>query len=54
VLRLIAAGGTNKTIATRLSISERTVDRHVANILARLDVPSRAAATAIAIERKLL
>src|SRR5690606_14054443 len=54
VLRLVAAGRTNKAIAACLAISERTVDRHVGNILARLDAPSRAAATAIAIERKLL
>src|SRR5690606_24135470 len=54
VLRLIALGRTNKAIAACLSISERTVDRHVGNILARLDAPSRAAATAIAIERRLL
>lgn len=54
VLRLVAAGRTNKAIAACLSISERTVDRHVGNILVRLDASSRAAATAIAVERKLL
>jgi DNA-binding CsgD family transcriptional regulator len=54
VLRLVAAGKTNKTIATVLSLSERTIDRHVGNILAKLDVPSRAAATAYAYRYKLL
>lgn len=54
VLRLIAVGKTNKAIAARLSLSERTVDRHVGNILAKLDAPSRAAAIAVAFERKLL
>ena len=46
VLRLVAAGDTNKAIAAELVLSERTVDRHVSNILAKLRVPSRAAATA--------
>ncbi len=54
VLRLVAAGDTNKAIAARLVLSERTVDRHVSNILAKLRVSSRAAATASAYERGLL
>jgi DNA-binding NarL/FixJ family response regulator len=54
VLRLIAAGRTNKGIAGELSLSERTIDRHVSNILSKLGVPSRAAATAHAFARRLL
>jgi DNA-binding NarL/FixJ family response regulator len=53
VLRLIAAGETNKAIAARLVLSERTVDRHVSNIFAKLGVSSRAAATAQVYERGL-
>jgi len=53
VLRLIAVGKTNKTIAGQLSLSERTIDRHVSNILTKLNVPSRAAATAYAYDHKL-
>src|SRR6185295_14162824 len=48
VLRLVAAGETNKTIAGKLSLSEKTIDRHVSNILTKLDVSSRTAATAFA------
>ncbi|MPZ17310.1 MAG: helix-turn-helix transcriptional regulator [Luteitalea sp.] len=54
VLRLIAAGKTNKAIAAALCVSGRTIDRHVSNILNKLDVPSRAAATAYAYDHKLL
>ena len=54
VVRLIAAGKTNRGIAEELRLSERTVDRHVSNILTKLDVPSRAAATAWAYRHKLL
>jgi ATP/maltotriose-dependent transcriptional regulator MalT len=54
VLRLVAAGKTNKTIAAELFLSEKTVDRHVSNIFNKLDVPSRAAATAYAYEHKLI
>jgi DNA-binding CsgD family transcriptional regulator len=53
VLRLISMGCTNKQIAAELSVSERTIDRHVTNILTRLDVRSRTAATAYAYDRKL-
>ncbi len=54
VLRLIATGATNRAIAARLAISEKTVARHVSNIFTKLDLPSRAAATAYAYEHKLL
>ena len=54
VLRLVAAGETNKAIAAQLVLSERTVDRHVSNIFAKLGVSSRAAATAYAYEHGLL
>ncbi len=54
VLRLVAAGKTNRTIAAELFLSGKTVDRHVSNILNKLDVPSRAAATACAYEHQLI
>ena len=54
VLRLIAAGTINKTIAARLFISEKTVHRHVSNIFTKIDVSSRSAATAYAYEHKLV
>ena len=54
VLRLIAAGKTNRAIASELSISEKTVARHVSNILTKLDLPSRSAATAYAYSNNLL
>jgi DNA-binding CsgD family transcriptional regulator len=54
VLRHLAAGETNKAIAAELVLSERTVDRHVSNIFAKLGVSSRAAATAYAYEHRLV
>ena len=46
VMRLVAAGRTNGEIAADLVVSEHTVHRHVANILRKLDEPTRAAAAA--------
>ena len=54
VLRLVAAGKTNRQIAGALFISERTVERHLSNIFTKLDLPSRAAATAYAYEHHLI
>jgi DNA-binding NarL/FixJ family response regulator len=54
VLRLVAAGKSNKVIAAELCLSEKTIHRHVSNIFTKLDVPSRAAATAFAYQHKLL
>jgi DNA-binding NarL/FixJ family response regulator len=53
VLRLVASGMTNREIAARLSISEKTVARHISNIFTKLDLPSRAAATAYAYQHGL-
>jgi len=54
VLRLVASGKTNKAIARELSLSEKTIDRHVSNIFTKLDVSTRAAATAFAYRHQLL
>ena len=54
VLRLVAAGQTNREIAAALVISEHTVARHVQNILATLRLRSRTAAGAFAFEHDLL
>ena len=54
VLRLVAAGMTNRAIAAKLYISERTVHRHVSNIFGRIGVNSRAAAAAYAAQHHLL
>jgi DNA-binding NarL/FixJ family response regulator len=54
VLRLLASGRTNKAIAKQLFLSEKTIDRHVSNIFAKINVASRAAATAYAYQRQLV
>ena len=54
VLRLVAAGKSNREIASALVISEHTVARHVQNIFAKLDVSSRTAAGAFAFEHDLV
>jgi DNA-binding CsgD family transcriptional regulator len=53
VLALVATGRTNRVIAEDLSVSDKTVARHVANIFAKLGVNSRAAATAYAYDHGL-
>lgn len=54
VLRLVAAGQSNKQIARSLSISERTVKFHVTSILNKLGADNRAQAVALATQRGLL
>lgn len=54
VLRLLAAGKSNRQIAATLVISEHTAARHVQNIFGKLRVSSRAAATAFAFEHGLV
>jgi DNA-binding CsgD family transcriptional regulator len=54
VLRLVAAGKSNREIAAKLVISEHTVARHVQNIYRKLRLSSRAAATAFAFEHDLV
>jgi len=54
VLRLVAEGLNNQIIAERLFLSEHTIHRHVANILTKLSVSSRAAAVAQAARRRIL
>ncbi len=54
VLRLVAAGLSNREIASSLVLSEHTVHRHVANILRKLAQSSRAAAAAHATRARLI
>jgi len=53
VLRLIAAGFSNKQIASKLTISPKTVSRHIENIYPKLGVSTRAGATLFAMEQGL-
>jgi DNA-binding CsgD family transcriptional regulator len=53
VLRLVAAGKSNRDIAAELVISEHTVARHLQNMFVKLEVSSRSAATAFAFEHRL-
>ena len=54
ILRLVAAGNTNKMIAAQLFLSERTVERHLSNIFTKLDMSTRTAATAWAYQQGLI
>ena len=54
VVRLVAAGKTNRAIASQLRISEKTVARHLSNIFVKLGLSSRAAVTAYAYEHHLV
>ena len=54
MLRLVAEGLGDRQIAGRLTLSEHTIHRHVANIHAKLRCSSRAAAVALAHRRGLL
>ncbi len=54
VLRLVAAGSSNREIGAKLTISEHTVARHLQNIFAKLGVSSRTAAGAFAFEHRLV
>jgi len=54
VLRLIAAGNSNKLIADQLSIGEATVKSHVTNILSKLSANDRAHAVTIGLKRGII
>lgn len=54
VVRLIATGKTNRAIAVKLGISEKTVARHISNIFTKLGISSRSAATAFAYQHELV
>lgn len=54
VLRLVATGASNREVADTLVISDKTVARHLSNMFTKLDVSSRAAATAYAYEHGLV
>jgi ATP/maltotriose-dependent transcriptional regulator MalT len=54
ILRLVADGSSNAQVAARLHLSEHTVHRHIANIMTKLEVSTRAAAVARAGEQGLL
>jgi len=53
VLRVLATGATNRAIAERLVLSEKTVARHLSNIFGKLGINSRSAAVVYAFEHGL-
>lgn len=54
VVRLVAAGRTNREVAAELVISDKTVARHLHNVFTKLDLPNRSAVTAWAYEHELV
>ena len=54
VLRMIAAGSSNKEIASVLNISERTVKNHISNIFKKIDVSDRTQAAVFAIKNDII
>lgn len=54
VLRLVAQGKSNKTIAAELGMGDATVKTHLSHILSKLDAPDRTRAVTLALERGLL
>jgi DNA-binding NarL/FixJ family response regulator len=54
VLRLLAAGGSNKSIGAQLDLSENTVKSHISHIFSKLGVQNRAEAVSVAMQRNLL
>ena len=54
VLCLLVTGQTDRKIAESLTIRPRTVNRHMSNIFAKLEVPCRAAAAAHAVRKGLI
>ena len=53
VLRLIAAGMSNREMAARLSVSVRTIERHIENLYRKIGTRSKADATAYAFRHDL-
>jgi len=54
VLRLVAAGKSNKVIAADLALSEDSVKGHLRNILSKLDVNDRTEAVAVVVKRGII
>ena len=54
ILRLVAAGDDNRTVATRLHLSEKTVGNRLSEIFAKLGVSNRTQAARVAIQRGLI
>ena len=54
VLRLVARGHSNRQMAARLAVSERTVHHHIEHIYQKIGVSTRAAATLFAMQQRLL
>jgi len=50
VLRLVALAQSNREVATTLVLSEKTVERHLSHIFAKLQVSSRSGATRVAVQ----